>query len=609
MKRRYLMAVTLLIVALPADAQNKARSRDVLAPLDGYVTQVMKEWKVPGVAIAIVRNDSLILAKGYGVRTLGQSAPVDANSVFAIGSSSKAFTAALVGMAVDAGKMSWDDPVAKHLPGFQLNDTYASRDLTLRDALSHRSGLSRGDLTWYSGKYTRDEVMRRVRYLEPSWGFRSAFGYQNVMFLAAGEAVGKALQSDWDSLIRDRILVPLGMTRSNTSVRTLSGMDNVSSPHSEIRDTVRVIPWKNIDNIAPAGSINSSVTDMAQWVRLQLAQGKVNGKQLITSPTVEEMWTPNTHIRLQGPTASYLAPGANLSSYGLGWFVQDFKGHLAVHHGGNIDGFSAVVAMLPKQNMGVVVLTNMNGSPAPNTIFPYVFELLLGQTPQDWNATYSKMIGGVRAAGKAAEEAADKARVVGTKSTLGLDAYVGTWTDSLYGDIEIVQQGNALRFEYGALVGPIEHWHYDTFRATLDNGMGNAPLVFALNGEGKVTDLKSPLFPDHSFTKRPKPADPRAVVTLTPEQLGRFAGKYEPEGLPVQFDVALVGGLLKFSVPGQPAYTLVPVNETRFRLTLPAATLPEGFFMEFTVTADEVVGGTLEQPAPQPTLKLRKTKN
>lgn len=608
MKLYALIATAAFVVAPSARAQQKVSARPDLTPLDGYVERVMKEWKVPGVAIAVVRNDSVILAKGYGVRAIGGAEPVDANTVFAIGSASKAFTSALVGMAVDAGKMSWDDPVARYLPGFQLHDSYASRSLTLRDAMSHRSGLSRGDLTWYSGKYTREEVLQRVRYLEPSWSFRSQFGYQNVMFLAAGEAVARALQSDWDALIRDRIFTPLSMARSNTSVRANQGLSNVSSPHNELRDTVRVIPWKNIDNIAPAGSINSSVTDMAQWLRLQLAQGKINGKQLITAPVIEEMWTPNTHIRLQGPTGGYLAPGANVSSYGLGWFVQDFKGQLAIHHGGNIDGFSAVVAMLPRKNTGVVVLTNMNGTPAPNILFPYVFELLLGETPQDWSASYQKMLSGARQAASAAEAAAEKSRVAGTKPTHGLDAYAGTWTDSLYGDVEVLQRDGGLRIEYGSMVGAMEHWHYDTFRAELDNGAGRSLVTFSLDENGKVAQLKAQLFPDRTFTRRPSVNKAGPTVALATEQLQRFVGTYKPQGMPVEFDVSVVGDLLKFTVPGQPSYTLQPVTAKRFRLTLPTASLPDGFYLEFTEGGSDITGATLEQPAPQPTMKLEKVR-
>src|SRR5687768_5158455 len=334
---------------------------------DAYVAKAMKDWKVPGMAIAIVRNDSVVFAKGYGVRKLGEPTPVDPRTVFAIGSASKAFTAAAVAMLVDDGKMKWDAPVTSYLPGFQMYDPYVTRELTVRDALSHRSGLARGDLMWYGTAFDRSEILRRVRHLEPSWSFRSNFGYQNIMYLAAGQASAAAAGRDWDTLIQERIFAPLGMRNSYTSVRALASLPNVAQPYAEIDGGVSFVPYANIDNIGPAGSINSNVLDVAQWVRLQLGAGKFAGKQLISSGNVAQMHTPHTIIRNEPPWSLYF-PEAHLMAYGMGWFLNDYKGRLAVHHGGNIDGMSSLVAMLPEEKMGAVVLTNMNGSMLPSVM-------------------------------------------------------------------------------------------------------------------------------------------------------------------------------------------------------------------------------------------------
>ncbi|MBC7898240.1 MAG: beta-lactamase family protein, partial [Cytophagaceae bacterium] len=276
------VALALAAGPMHAQARKTAKPATPLAPFDAYVAKVMSEWKVPGIAIAIVKDDSVILSKGYGVQRVGDPATVNENTIFAIGSSSKAFTAALVAMAVDEGKMRFDDRVTKHLPGLQLNDNYATHDLTMRDALSHRSGLARGDLMWYLGGFSRDEILRRVRYLKPDWGFRALFGYQNLMYLAAGEATARVQGMSWDDQVRTKIFAPLGMTSSSTSITAIDGKPNVSAPHAEADAAVIAIPWKNIDNIAPAGSINSNVVDMAQWVRFQLQHGKAGGKQLIS---------------------------------------------------------------------------------------------------------------------------------------------------------------------------------------------------------------------------------------------------------------------------------------------------------------------------------------
>lgn len=494
------LALALPALALPAHAQQAKGNAARLSQLDAYVAATMREWKVPGLALAIVKDDSVIYAKGYGTRTVGRAEPVDQNTLFAIGSSSKAFTAALVAMAVDDGKMKWDERVTAYLPGLQLYDRYASRDLTIRDALSHRSGLARGDFAWYISGFPRDEILRRVRYLEPSWGFRAQFGYQNLMYLAAGEAAAAAGGASWDALVQTRIFAPLGMTSSSTSIRALAGAANVATPHAEVNDTVVTLPWKDIDNIAPAGSINSNVRDMAQWLRLQLGRGKYAGKQLISARNHGEMWLPNIHIRLQGPTASYLAPGARLSSYGMGWFLQDFDGRLAVHHGGNIDGMSAMVAMLPDENLGVVVLTNMNGSPAPLSIFPRVFDLFTRDTPRDWNAEYLKIVQPMREAARAAEEAQRKARVPGTRPSLELAKYAGTYTDSLYGDIVITEKDGALSFQFGRVGGAMEHWHYDTFRASMVAPVPTkATVSFILDAKGAPAELKLDIAPESRF--------------------------------------------------------------------------------------------------------------
>ncbi len=602
-----MLGVTALVAvsAGSATAQKKAAGPSFPA-LDTYVATAMKEFHVPGVAIAIVKNDSIVYAKGYGTRTIDKNEPVDPNTIFAIGSASKAFTTALIAMAVDEGKMKWNEKVTAYLPSFQMYDGYASRDLTIRDATSHRSGLARGDLAWYIAGFPRDEILRRVRYLEPSWGFRSQFGYQNLMFLAAGQAVAAAEGRSWDALVQSKIFAPLGMTSSSTSITALAERPNVASPHAEWDDTVHAIPYKNIDNIAPAGSINSNVRDMAQWVRMQLGHGKFGSQQLMSTGNHDEMWLPNIHIRLEGPTAHFLAPGANLASYGMGWFLQDFNGRLAVHHGGNIDGMSAMVAMLPDEKLGVVVLTNLDGTPAPEAIFPYVFDMYTRDTPRDWVGEYTKMLEPAKKMAKAAQDAVEKARVVGTKPSLELAKYAGTYNDSLYGDIKIVDNGGTLRMQWGGFGGTLEHWNYDAFRVALDvRRMGKPMATFVLGSNGKPAELRLDIAPEGKFRYTPPAADTKAAVSLSTEQLQGLVGKYKPDGIPLDVDVQLVGDALKLSVPGQPTYTLVAVTPTRFRMTGPPG-MPDGFFVDFEMTGGKATGATLVQPAPQPALKLKR---
>lgn len=277
-------AIWLLIIA--AFGRVAPARQDPLEGLDQYITEAMRSWEVPGLAIAIVKDDRVLLAKGYGVRKLGDPAPVNEHTLFAIGSASKAFTAASIAMLVDEGKLKWDDPVTNYLPGFQLFDPYATRELTVRDLLCHRSGLERADLLWYGSAFGREEILRRIRYLKPSWSFRSRFGYQNIMFLAAGQIIPAITGKSWDDFVKERLFAPLGMSSSNTSVRDLARSDNSATPHAKIEGKVEPIAWRNIDNVAPAGSINSSAADMAQWIRLNLNWGKFNDKQLISSGAI-----------------------------------------------------------------------------------------------------------------------------------------------------------------------------------------------------------------------------------------------------------------------------------------------------------------------------------
>jgi|RhiMetdeSRZDD1v2_1073273.scaffolds.fasta_scaffold44283_2 CubicO group peptidase (beta-lactamase class C family) len=599
--RSTLGGTALAIVATGSLVAQKTSAPVNLKDFDAYVAKAMKDWKVPGMAIAIVRNDSIVLAKGYGVRKLGEATPVDPHTIFAIGSASKAFTAAAVAMLVDDGKMKWDVPVTTYLPGFQMYDPYVTRELTVRDVLSHRSGLARGDLVWYASDYSRDEVLRRVRYLKPSWSFRSNFGYQNIMFLAGGQAAAAASGRDYDTLIKERIFTPLGMHESYTSVRPLAALPDVAQPYADLDGVVTWVPYANIDNIAPAGSINSNVLDMAQWVRLQLGGGKINGKQLISSGNLAQMHTPQMVIRNEPPWSIYF-PEAHLQAYGMGWFLNDYKGKLAVHHGGNIDGMSSLVAMLPEEKLGVVVLTNMNGSLLPSVMVHRVFDDQLKLPPTDFSGEMRVKADALQKQAREALAKLEASRVPNTKPTLALDKYAGTYSDSMYGDVTVRLQNDKLAISYGGESdGELEHWHYDTFRAVWKNRLlGKSMVTFTIDGTPKVGSMNIENLAD--FRRVPGKADTTAAVTVALGDMQKFVGKFGAKEVPFTVDVQLIGTALKMSVPGQPSYTLVPVSPTRFRLA--GDGVPAGFFVDYTLDGGRVKSVKLEQPAPQPTLVL-----
>ena len=498
--------VRLLLLAAPVSAQTR-----VPAPLksfEGYVAQAVRQWGIPGLAIAVVKDDSVVFAHGYGVRRLDANAPVTAHTIFAIGSCTKAFTAAALAMLVDSGKLAWDDPAAKYLKGFTLSDPYVSRELTVRDLLAHRSGLTRGDALWYATSYDRAEVLRRVRFLKPSWSFRSHYGYQNIMFLAAGEIVPAVTGMSWDEFVRRRLLDPLGMSATTTSVTSLDSLGDVATPHERFDGRERTIAWRNIDNIGPAGAINSNVLDMAQWIRLQLGQGVFAGRRVLSGAAVREMWSPQTIIPLDSITER-LRPSTHFQAYGLGWSLSDYRGRKLVAHGGAIDGFRAVVGLVPEERLGVVVLTN-GGEPGralTNALFLRVVDAYLGGEARDW----STELRAVRDAGMVRDSLEQdrqaRARVTGTRPSLDLAAYAGTYRDDLYGEVTVAAESGGLVMRFGPFyTGPLSHWHHDTFKATWrDPEQGFDLVTFALNADGHVDHLTWPGLGDFSRVPIPAP--------------------------------------------------------------------------------------------------------
>ncbi|MBX7174241.1 MAG: serine hydrolase [Pyrinomonadaceae bacterium] len=462
-----------------------------LQSIDDYVNKSIKDWEVPGVAIAVVKDDKIVFAKGYGVRELGKTDAVTTNTMFAIGSSSKAFTSAALAMLVDEGKIKWNDPVSKYLPSFQLFDPYVTREMMVRDLLSHRIGLERGDRLWYATDFSRDEVMRRIRFLKPSSSFRSRFGYQNIMYLAGGQIIPSVVGKSWDDFLKERIFTPLGMSSTNTSISGLKGMPDVASPHAKINDKVKPVAYRLIDNIGPAGSINSNVTDMAQWVRMQLNSGKYGDKQIVSAANIKEMQNPHTIIPLEGLYTS-LYSEAHFLSYGMGWFLSDYRGRKMVEHGGAIDGMRAAVMMIPEEKMGVIVLGNMNGSILPQLLGNRIFDAyLFPGKEKDWSGDLLKVIKAAEAQAKTAQQKIETDRAKDTKPSLSLENYAGNYTDEMYGDMKVTFENGKLKAKFGTYFnGILEHWHFDTFRVKWEDEMqGEGFISFKLNSQGKVDTM------------------------------------------------------------------------------------------------------------------------
>ena len=495
MKKNFLLLnLFLLLFVFPVFVFSQTLD-EKLKEIDAYAEKTRAEWNVPGIAVAIVKDDKVVFAKGYGTRELGKADKVDENTLFAIASNSKAFTTAALAILADEKKLNWDDKVVKYLPEFQIYNPYVTSELTIRDLVSHRSGLDTfsGDLLWYETNYNSDEILRRVRYLKPKSSFRSAFGYQNLMFVAAGKIIERVSGKTWSQFVGERILTPLGMTRTTTSVKDLK--DNFSKPHNESGGRLRVLHSGNVDGATAAAGLNSSAADVAQWLRLQLGRGKYDGKQIFSERQAGEMWSAQTILGVN-PFPAKDAPTKLFSAVGLGWFLNDYRGRKVVSHGGGLDGMISQTAMMPEENLGLVVLTN--SETGVNTILQNkIFDVFLDAPKRDWSSERLERAKQTKA--KAAEEDQKivALRVANTKLSLALKDYTGNYADQLYGDAIVAEENGklVLRFVQSPnFVADLEHWHYDTFqikwRPTVAYNFPRGFVTFTIDKTGKTDEMK-----------------------------------------------------------------------------------------------------------------------
>lgn len=480
-------------------------------PLRGLgerVEQAMEAWGVPGVAIAVVEGDSVVYARGFGVRQVDRPDPVDEHTLFGVMSTTKAFTSTAVAMLVDEGKVGWDDPVTRHLPDFRLPDPWVTREFTVRDLLSHRSGLERGDFLWFGSGFDRTRLVHQLRHVDEVAGFRAEYGYSNNMYIAAGELVGRVSGIPWDDFIDRRIFTPLGMVASNTTVRHLTDAGNVARPHEQIGGRLQAIDFRSLDNEAPGGSINSSALEMARWVSLHLGGGVFQGRRLVAEGTLRETHTPQTIIPF-GPEARRTQPGLNFLFYALGWTVQDYRGTTLVQHSGGIDGLRSRVAFLPELGVGLVVLTNRGGpSVLHDVIRNHILDGYLGADGTDWSPIFLEPVRAQAEEARRAEAALVEARVPGTTPSLPLQGYTGAYGNQAFGEAHVRLEHGALVVQLGpSIMGDLEHWHHDTFRATWRNPyLGWSLVTFDLDSRGRTSMLRTGnWWPDYRRVAEPEP--------------------------------------------------------------------------------------------------------
>jgi CubicO group peptidase (beta-lactamase class C family) len=446
-------------------------------------------------AIAIVKDDKVVLQKGYGLRELGKPDKVDENTLFAIASNTKAFTTASLAILVDEKKLSWNDKVSKYLPDFQMYDPWVTYELTIRDLVSHRVGLDTfsGDLLWYDTTYSTDEILRRVRYLKPVSSFRSRYGYQNLMFIAAGKVVEKVSGKPWADFVKERILTPLGMNRTTTSIRDLR--DNYAIPHNESGGTLRVLPLGFLDSAAGAVRLNSSVADFSKWIRLQLGRGTFEGKTIFSRQQSWEMWQPNI-MQPISEASSQNNPTRHFNAYGMGWGMYDYYGRKIINHSGGLDGMLSYTVLIPEENAGFVVLTN-NESPSFLIMMNKIRDMLVDAPKRDWNAEAKAQVERNKAADAAERAKVDAARVPNTKPSLDLARYAGTYSSQMYGDVTVTNENGKLVLRLGPapnFVADLEHWHYDTFqihwRPTVNYNFPRGFVTFTIAEDATTDQLK-----------------------------------------------------------------------------------------------------------------------
>jgi CubicO group peptidase (beta-lactamase class C family) len=511
---------SLLVSSVWAQSSSSAPPPD----LDAYVAASMKIFEVPGMTVAIVKDGKIVVAKGYGVRKLGDPTPVDEFTMFGIGSNTKAFTTAALATLVDEGKLSWDDPVYQRLPSFVMYDPYVSHEMTIRDLLTHRSGMGLGEgdlLFWPHSTYTRDEIIYKLRFMKPASSFRSHYAYDNLLYMTAGQIIPAVTGTSWDDYIRQRLFAPLGMNHSTVTNATIKPGDNVAFPHSHMDGKLQVIHFEVLDNAGPAGAINSGAADMAKWVQLQLNRGKFvdHDGRLFTEQRSKEMWSAQTILPIGDPPPPLDGLKANFADYALGWGLRDYHGRKLVGHTGGVAGFVSRVMLVPEENLGVVVLTNAEEGGAFDSILYHVLDYYFHLPPTDWIAAYKSLKDTEEKDAAESMKKAEGARAADSKPSLPLEKYAGLYNDAWYGPITIRMENSALVITFDhtpTMIGDLQHWQHDTFKAHWrDHTIEDAFVTFALNPDGSIDSARmaavSPLA-DFSFDYQDlllKPAEKR----------------------------------------------------------------------------------------------------
>ena len=582
--RKTLFAIAMLSISFLTIAQKKTKTipeLDRFAGLDTAFERVLKDWHAAGFAVAVVEKDKVVYAKGFGYKDIEMKTPVTPNTLFAIGSCTKAFTASMIGLLQKDGKLELDKPVLNYLPDLKFYNDAMNNTILLRDLMCHRTGLPRHDYSWYAfPSSSRDSLLKRIQFMEPSFGVREKWQYNNFMFLLQGMIAEKITGKKWEENISERIFKPLGMINSNFSILEMQKNKDVSLGYGLKKDSIiKKLTYYNIDAMGPAGSINSNVMEMANWVTTWINGGKFNGKEIIPATYVSDAISSQMVVGPGVPTKE--KPDVHFSNYGFGWLLASYKGHYRVEHGGNIDGFSASTCFFPSDSVGIVVLSNQNGSTITSIVRNLIADRMLKLPYFDWNTDVKKTSDKAKATAKEAEKTKTSSRKQNTMPSHNLKDYEGFYNHPGYGSFEVTLKNDSLFAQLGKDQFWLHHYHYDIFDPfSKDSKDGidttdksNLRFQFDMTEAGEINSVHlvlEPTLPALKFTKTPK------AKAITKEELQKYVGDYDLRGAAVVKVYIKDDKTLFVLVPGQPDYELIAVEKDKFALKAIS-----GYFVQF----------------------------
>ncbi|MFK7920957.1 MAG: serine hydrolase [Bacteroidia bacterium] len=568
MKHLSLMLCLILIFG-SAMAQKKKKKADRFEGLDEELTTVLETWKAAGFAVAVVEKNEIVYAKGFGFRDVEQQLPATENTLFAIGSSSKAFTSGVLGQLREETDLDFSESPIKYIPELRFYNDELNNGITIQDLMCHRTGIPRHDISWYLfPAKDRAELIGRIAHQEPFAALRERWYYNNFMFLTQGVIAERMTDKSWEENIEERFFTPLGMKTSNCSIEELEASADYATGYGlDADEEIEKQDYYHIDAMGPAGSINSSANEMSEWLKLWINGGMYNGEQILPSGYVREAMTPQMAM---GGVPSAELPSLHMAAYGYGWFLSSYKGRYRVEHGGNIDGFSANVAFYPTDSVGIVVLANQNGSDVPSIVRNLIADRMMNLEKTDWNGMLRKRYEDGRAAQEASSDGGEDSRQKNTRPSHNLVEYSGTYAHPGYGEIDLILRNDSLIAKSGSGDLWLQHYHYDIFMPfEIEGGVDTtdkSPLLFnfSTGPGGEISGFSLPVEPTIDpivFERTP------LAIEVDTNVLAQYEGEYELGGAVVKVYIKDESTLYVF-VPGQPEYELLPTGEHKFAIKI-----------------------------------------